>query len=342
MTDILNVFQQADFPIGILIFSRDTEEGDWRCLKANKCAESFLAQVGLISKKWVDIFPNPDINLMSKNDIFQVDHSTWLSVNVVEDKDKNLQILTLSDVSKYQQKVMDDEKTIEKLKNSNKDLEHFAYVASHDLKEPLRKIIAFSERLNKKYAHLLEGNGLIYLNRMIDATQRMQAFIDDLLMFSRFSRDSSEKTSVNLNDILRGVLSDFEIPIKSSKAKIDIQTLPTISGVKTQMIQLFQNLLSNALKFRKPDNPPHILIEFEETTTHNLITIRDNGIGFEAIDAENIFALFKRLNGRSQYEGTGIGLAVCKKIVENHGGTISARGVPNVEASFTISLPKIV
>ena len=275
---------------------------------------------------------------MDEQSRFLMKNTVSLSVNGVEDKPNNRLIITLTNIS---ENISELQKKAEKLENSNKDLEHFAYVASHDLREPLRKIIAFSERLNKKYADVLEGNGLIYLNRMIDATQRMQVFIDDLLLFSRFSSDKSEKTDVDLNEILRGVLSDFEIPIETNKAIIDIETLPTIKGVKSQMTQLFQNLLSNALKFKKLNEVPHISIKYLEKKEGYQITVHDNGIGFNVADAENIFVIFQRLNGRSAYEGTGIGLAVCKKIVENHGGSISAQGIPDKEAIFTIILPKI-
>ena len=340
MTDIYKVFQQANFPIGLLIFSPNTEGVGWHCVEANKAALDFLAKDELVSKDWADIFADFPLSSDDKNRTLAVNDTTWLLANALENPHDASIIVTLTDVSEAHNKVVIYEKLIEKLKSSNKDLEHFAYVASHDLREPLRKIIAFSERLNKKYASSLQGDGSLYLSRMIDATQRMQAFIDDLLMFSRFSRDASEKIDVDLNEILRGVLSDFEIPIENTKAVLDIQPLPTIKAVKTQMTQLFQNLVSNALKFKKPDVAPQISITFSTIEEHLHITVRDNGIGFEEADAETIFALFQRLNGRSQYEGTGIGLAVCKKIVENHGGTITASSKPDVEAVFTIKLPK--
>ena len=339
MIEILNAFQQVDFPVGILMFKKNTT-GEWLCVEANKSAEAFLAHPHLISKKWGDIFSNSSITLEAKNDIFQVNDSTWLLINIVENKDKQQLIITLSNVTEPQSKIVTYEKMVEKLKNSNKNLEHFAYVASHDLREPLRKIIAFSERLNKKYAPTLEGDGLFYLNRMIESTHRMQTFIDDLLMFSSFSRDTSEKINIDLNEILRGVLSDFETHIENTKAVINTQKLPTVTGVKTQMMQLFQNLISNAIKFRHSDTAPNISIDTSETDDAYQITVKDDGIGFDEGDCDNIFVLFQRLNGRSQYEGTGIGLAICKKIMDNHGGTISAKGIPNIGATFTLTLPK--
>ena len=261
-------------------------------------------------------------------------------MSVMTDASDASRIVVLNDISTQENGTKALERKIEKLRNSNKDLEHFAYVASHDLREPLRKIVAFSERLNTKYASALEGDGLVYLHRMIDATQRMQTFIDDLLLFSRFSRDTSDRIDVDLNDILRGVLSDFEMQIESTKAVIQFDKLPTIYGVKTQMVQLFQNLVGNALKFRKPDVPPNISISCTDLDNHYQMTLSDKGIGFEEADAERIFVIFQRLNGRSEFEGTGIGLAICKKIVENHGGNITASSKPDQGSAFTITLPK--
>jgi light-regulated signal transduction histidine kinase (bacteriophytochrome) len=339
MTDLLNAFQQADCPIGLLIFHKNTE-GYWLCTEANQCAEQFLEKSALISKKWSDIFEIVSINTISKHASIKINEYKWLSMSVMNGATDLSCIVVLNDITPQEERVKALEKKIERLKSSNNDLEHFAYVASHDLREPLRKIVAFSERLKKKYAALLEGDGIIYLNRMIDATQRMQTFIDDLLMFSRFSRSVSEKTDVDLSEILRGVLSDFDIPIEKNKAIIDCDNLPIIKGVKSQMTQLFQNLVGNALKFRKEDEPTHISIQCREIQNEFEIIFKDNGIGFEEADAERIFIIFQRLNGRSQYEGTGIGLAICKKIVENHSGSIIAKGQPNNGATFAITLPK--
>ncbi len=339
MTDLLNAFQQADCPIGLLIFNKNTE-GDWLCTEANKCAEHFLEKSALISKKWPDIFEIVSIDTVSKNASIRINEHKWLSMSVMNGSTDLSCIVVLNDITPQEARIKELEKKIERLKSSNNDLEHFAYVASHDLREPLRKIIAFSERLNKKYAAVLEGDGLIYLNRMIDATQRMQTFIDDLLMFSRFSRSVSEKVEVDLGEVLRGVLSDFDMPIEKGQAVIECDNLPTIKGVKSQMTQLFQNLVGNALKFKKEDEPARISIHCREIKDELEITFQDNGIGFEEADAERIFIIFQRLNGRSQYEGTGIGLAICKKIVENHGGSIIAKGKPNGGATFTITLSK--
>lgn len=340
MTDLSTIFQLANCPIGLLVFSKN-EEGEWVCSEANKRAEILLENSILVTKVWQDIFQNLSIEADAENLVFQKNEQKYVSLSLVHERDKATCAVFINDVSVTQTHIKTIEQKVDRLKNSNKDLEHFAYVASHDLKEPLRKIVAFGERLNKKYGDILEGDGQIYLSRMIGATQRMQTFIEDLLTFSRFSRDTTAKEALDLNDILRGVLSDFDMQIESSQAVLDMDNLPTIKGVKTQIVQLFQNLVGNALKFKNENSIPHITIKSTELKESYQIIVRDNGIGFEEADAERIFVIFQRLNGRSEYEGTGIGLAICKKIVENHGGNIVAYSQPNEGAEFTITLPKM-
>jgi light-regulated signal transduction histidine kinase (bacteriophytochrome) len=338
MRELLTALQQADSPIGYLSFDKNTE-GYWVCSEANKCAHILLEKSDLISKTGTDIFQTSLLEFPNSATL-HINDNRWLSAAVMNGSTAYMRIVILTDITAQESRITYLEKKVARLKSSNKDLEHFAYVASHDLREPLRKIIAFSERLNKKYAAVLEGNGLIYLDRMIDATKRMQTFIDDLLLFSRFSRDTSERIHVDLNEILRGVLSDFEMQIDNNKVTIEMDTLPIIKGVKTQMAQLFQNLVGNALKFKNPEVPTRIAIKCIESKDDYQISVSDNGIGFDDADAERVFTLFQRLNGRSEYEGTGIGLAICKKIVENHGGNITAEGKPKEGAVFTIALPK--
>ena len=339
MRELYSAFQQADSPIGYLIFHQKTE-GEWVCTDANLCAQGFFDDSELVSKLEEDIFHASFLDSPTSVILHLPDHRS-LSLTVMNGSTTSIRIAILTDITSQESLLIRLEKKVERLKSSNKDLEHFAYVASHDLREPLRKIVAFSERLNKKYAPVLDSTGLNYLHRMIDATQRMQTFIDDLLMFSRFSRDNSEKIEVDLNGILREVLSDFEMLIDKEKAIVRTETLPIIKGVKSQMVQLFQNLISNALKFKNPNIRTEIYIKCLESKEEYQLTFSDNGIGFDQADAERVFTLFQRLNGRSEYEGTGIGLAICKKIVENHGGIIKANSSPQEGAAFTVSLPKI-
>ncbi len=236
----------------------------------------------------------------------------------------------------------------DKLERSNRELQDFAYVASHDLQEPLRKIEAFSDRLLQKYADRLPEDGQMYVDRMQNAASRMRQLINDLLGYSRVTTKAKPFIKVNLNETVEGVLSDLQVRIQECGATINVAELPTIDADSTQMRQLIQNLLSNALKFCKPDVAPVVTIKAEPFThfTDNgipsdftRITLADNGIGFDNQYKDQIFAIFQRLHGRMEYEGTGIGLATCRKIIERHQGMIDANGVPDEGATFTIELP---
>jgi light-regulated signal transduction histidine kinase (bacteriophytochrome) len=237
------------------------------------------------------------------------------------------------------------------LEQSNASLEEFAYVASHDLKEPLRKISTFGDRLVASQSDKLTDDGKIYLKKIIDASQRMQTMISDLLSISMISGNRSfEKYS--LQKILEESLQTLEYKIEQLNAVINYDQLPEANIIPSQFRQLFQNLLSNSLKFVRPDVQPVITIKCTNATESDLkrfalpgtvkfykISFTDNGIGFENEFAGKIFAIFQRLHGRSEYEGSGIGLAICKKIVEHHGGVIYATGVPDEGATFNILLP---
>lgn len=237
------------------------------------------------------------------------------------------------------------------LARSNAELEQFAYVASHDLQEPLRKIQAFGDRLRSKCQGVLENDSADYLCRMLNAAARMQTLINDLLTFSRVISTTQPFRPVDLMKVTREVLSDLEVRIEQTKASVDVEDLPTIQGDHTQMRQLLQNLVSNALKFHAPDRPPKVKISCKmekvpysggdgqpDLEMCNLF-VEDNGIGFEDCYLEKIFAVFQRLHGRSEFEGTGVGLAVCRRIVDRHGGTITAQGRPGQGAVFIVSLP---
>ncbi len=254
---------------------------------------------------------------------------------------------------KVMKRTLDLQSANSELERINSELQQFAYVASHDLQEPLRKIIAFSNRIQKHIdaEKLVEINP--YLNKIIDSSKRMSCLIEDLLNFSRTSRTSDEFVMVDLNIILKDVMKDFDLIIKEKNAVIDISPLPAIQAIPLQMTQLFNNLVSNALKFSKKDEPAKIDIKsngfsVEEKEKSGLgmriinyteILISDNGIGFNPEYAAQIFVIFKRLHDKQSYSGTGIGLSLCKKIVNNHGGTLSATSQPGEGATFKIILP---
>jgi two-component system, LuxR family, sensor kinase FixL len=239
-----------------------------------------------------------------------------------------------------------------KLLQSNRDLENFATVASHDLQEPLRKIQTFGERLQVSSAAKLGGEGLDYLSRMIDAACRMRTLIQDLLTLSRVSAKSALWAPVDLAQVAREVVADLELRINQSQARVEIGALPTIEADALQMRQLLQNLIGNALKYRRPEEPPLVRVSNDDSTAAGesetgqgvrsalrRITVEDNGIGFEEKYLDRIFNPFQRLHGRGRYEGSGIGLSICRRIVERHGGTITARSMPGRGSTFIVCLP---
>lgn len=234
-------------------------------------------------------------------------------------------------------------KYAKELERSNRELEEFAYVSSHDLQEPLRKIQAFGSRIEEMEAEQMSPKGKDYLERMLSASMRMQGLINDLLSFSRVSAKTKTFQSVDLNKIMRDVLSDLEILIQETEAKITVSPLPVIEADATQMRQLFQNLISNATKFRG-EMPPELVIDSLESGTsipHDCIELSfvDNGIGFEEKYLDRIFQIFQRLDGR-KFDGSGIGLAICRRIANKHGGNITAQSAPGKGATFYVTLKK--
>jgi signal transduction histidine kinase len=235
------------------------------------------------------------------------------------------------------------ERVAAQLEASNRELQQFASVASHDLQEPLRKIVVFGDRLKAKFGDQLGDQGNDYIARMMNAAGRMQTLIDDLLEFSRVVTRARPFVAVDLGEIVREVLGDLEVAIEAKGAVVDVGDLPTIQADPTQVRQVFQNLISNAMKFQGEGAVPHVAIRAVAASCAGApgwsVTVRDNGIGFEQQHAERIFAPFQRLHGRSEFTGSGIGLAIVRRIVERHGGTIAAEGNPGQGACFTILLP---
>ncbi|MFL5352175.1 sensor histidine kinase [Archangium sp.] len=237
--------------------------------------------------------------------------------------------------------ITDLKRTQLRLEQSNRELENFASVASHDLQEPLRKIQTFSERLTATCASVLSPEGRDYLERMSNAAARMRTLIDDLLAYSRISSRAQPFVRVNLQQLALEVVDDLELAIAQAGAAVTVGELPTVEADPAQMRQLLQNLLSNALKFHREGVPPSISIQGGLDAEGRLAELRveDNGIGFEVKYLDRIFALFQRLHGRGKYEGTGIGLAICRKIAERHGGSIDARSTPGQGSTFIVTLP---
>jgi light-regulated signal transduction histidine kinase (bacteriophytochrome) len=207
------------------------------------------------------------------------------------------------------------------------------------LQEPLRKVLAFGDRLANKYGDLLDETGRDYLKRMRDASQRMQTLINDLLAFSRVSTRAQPFDKVNLNSLIQEVISDLENQIDRTQGKLEISDLPRIEADPTQMHQLLQNLINNGLKFHREDIPPIVQVSANILGTECQISVKDNGIGFDMQYLNRIFKPFQRLHGRQEYEGSGMGLAICRRIVERHSGEITAVSALGEGSTFMVTLP---
>jgi len=225
------------------------------------------------------------------------------------------------------------------LVRSNRELQDFASVASHDLQEPLRKIQAFSDRLKARSGPALDDTGRDYLDRMQSAAARMQTLVNDLLTFSRVTSRAQPFVPTDLARVAREVLADLETRVEQTGGRVELGDLPVIEADATQMRQLLQNLVANALKFHRPDAPPVVKVTCERAGDTVRLLVADSGIGFDEKYLDRIFTIFQRLHGREEYEGTGVGLAVCRKIAHRHNGTITARSQPGAGATFIVTLP---
>ncbi|MGE5431697.1 MAG: PAS domain S-box protein [Syntrophomonadaceae bacterium] len=230
------------------------------------------------------------------------------------------------------------QEALKKLERSNQDLEQFAYVASHDLKEPLRMVKNYMQLLEKKYKGKLDESAQTYINFAVDGAARMNDLISDLLLYAKVSSKPKEFEMVDLNQTVEEVMKDLQLAIKESSAEVHYSDLPFVMADRLQIRQLFQNLMQNAIKFRNSENPV-IEIRSEKISGQWLIMVKDNGIGIDPQFKERIFVIFQRLHERDKYPGTGIGLAICKKIVEHHGGRIWVESEPGKGTAFYFAIP---
>lgn len=266
--------------------------------------------------------------------------------------DAALILLVIEDVTERKRAEAKAKIFAAKLERSNRELQDFASVASHDLQEPLRKIQAFGDRLKARSGAALGEEGHDYLERMQKAAARMQTLINDLLMFARVETNARPFAPVDLNVVAREVLCDLEIHLEQGGGRVDVGPLPTLDADPSQMRQLIQNLIGNALKYCQPGKRPTVNVHAEMVSDRRQsardgnppgdlcrLFVEDDGIGFDEKYLDRIFTVFQRLHGRQEYAGTGVGLAVCRKIVERHGGSITARSKPGQGATFVATLP---
>jgi PAS domain S-box-containing protein len=240
----------------------------------------------------------------------------------------------------HEQKMTEEKLTTyaERLERSNRELEQFAFMASHDLQEPLRKIQVFGDLLAER-AETLNARELEYVGRMRNAAGRMREMVSGLLQLSRVNTQGTPFLTVNLSQVTAGALSDHVEQIEKTHGVVEVAPLPTVTGDPLQLRQLMQNLIGNALKYHRLDEFPRVRIYAEQSAEDVKIFVQDNGIGFEQENAERIFQPFQRLVGRSQFEGSGMGLAICRKIVERHGGEINVQSKPGEGTTFIVTLP---
>jgi PAS domain S-box-containing protein len=334
-----------------------------------------LSKQAVLGKHLREIFPTPaniheaamERALGGEGQVYEWVTSTRLgalhfqnAVSPLQDEQGSVNgVVCLSrDVTLYRQAEQSLKNYADRLRRSNMELEQFAFIASHDLQEPLRKIHAFGQRLLQRFRDRADTEDLDYMERMINAADRMQKMIIDLLAFSRVTTKGQPFEQVNLNAVISDVISDLEVRIERTGGKVLVSALPDLQADPLQMHQLFQNLIGNGLKYHRADLPPELHIRgalvprgkaagggsqaHDDRAAQELvqITISDNGIGFDEQYLERIFQPFERLHGRSEYEGTGMGLAICNKIIERHHGTITAHSQPGQGATFVIILPR--
>ncbi|MBI1889680.1 MAG: HAMP domain-containing protein [Burkholderiales bacterium] len=280
---------------------------------------------------------------ISDDEIGQLAEAFNLMLSYIQERDARLLAANRSlqaEIDERRQAQEALKHNMQELARSNAELEQFAYVSSHDLQEPLRMVASYTQLLEKRYAERFDEKGLTYLHYIVDGARRMQQLIDDLLMFSRVGTRGKELRPISAREPFSAALQNLKAAIQESRASITGNDLPQVMGDITQLTQLFQNLISNAIKFTKQGMTPQIHIQVTDQNEFWLFAVKDNGIGIDHDHFERIFVIFQRLHGRTEYPGSGIGLAICKKIIERHGGRIWVESQPDKGSTFYFTLRK--
>lgn len=339
-----NIMKHSPIGISVTEMIRDDTGAiiDGRTIIANEAAAEFTMNISTL-----------ETDKPFHTQYFFEPAGKWLELSVSKMDDDHL-INVFMDITSTKETQLQLEKSLEELKRTNSNLEQFTYAASHDLKEPIRKIRILADRLKAGLGSCLGEKEQLWFSRLENATDRMKLLVDDLLTYSYVNLSPDATEEIDLNDKLRLVQGDLELLIEEKKAKLTVGNLPKIRGFRRQIQQLFQNLIGNALKYSKPDVPPEINISCriaigrdtelnlsaeELNKQFYLIEVSDNGIGFEQKDAERMFNVFQRLHANAEYKGTGVGLSIARKVAENHKGFLIAKGEPGKGATFQIFLP---
>jgi light-regulated signal transduction histidine kinase (bacteriophytochrome) len=280
---------------------------------------------------------------LEKRYIHQEGYIVWVLLSVALVCDAQNQplyaVVQAQNITQHKRARQELARRVSELAHSNAELEQFAYVASHDLQEPLRKIASYTELLARRYQGKIDPGADKFIGYIVDGANRMQQLINDLLTYSRVGRTTDlTMENVELGQIMEGIFNDLARTIRDSQAEITCDELPVVLGHPRHIAQLLQNMITNAIKFRG-DAPPRVHISAERRADAWVIAVRDNGIGIAPEYAERIFVVFQRLHTRTEYPGTGIGLAICKKIVERHGGQIWVEAQPGQGSTFFFTLP---
>jgi PAS domain S-box-containing protein len=332
---------------------------DGYIIKVNHSTTALLGYTkeGLIGKPFDSILVGTPFNELMFNDLMddgfigsvertyrKKDRSLvpiLFSASAMYDNNERIQgiVCVATDITERKQAEQKLCKTLQDLERSNKELEHFAYVASHDLQEPLRMVTSYMQLIKQRYEGKLDQNADEFIEFAVDGATRMHTMITDLLTYSRIGTRGKPFVEANCEDILKRVLSNLQIVIQNTDAVVTHDTLPLVVADKTQVTQVLQNLIANAIKFHG-QKPPRVHISARDNKHDWVFSVQDNGIGIEPQYAQDIFQIFKRLHGRSEYQGTGIGLAICKKIIERHGGKIWVESTPDAGSTFFFTIKK--